>query len=192
MRPCASSIQRRAGRAQSRIDGAAVCACQQSARARLARGSHSRHRRGLRPFRLRFGCAIRIGASHRRSCARPRWARARSDWHRLIDLAGLTNSGDAGGTRKMSFVTERQGGAGTLGCDCGPLRGPQAALHPQKTIDRLLQGCEPAQRLPRHLLRLSRLPVSSPKDHVGEGGQAHLRAQFPTHRQPEGVDAHRP
>ena len=58
----------------------------------LARGSHSRHRRGLRPFRLRFGCAIRIGASHRRSCARPRWARARSDWHRLIDLAGLTNT----------------------------------------------------------------------------------------------------
>ena len=27
---------------------------------------------------------------------------------------------------------------------------------------------------------------------MGEGGQAHLRAQLPTRRQPEGVDAHQP
>lgn len=38
----------------------------------------------------------------------------------------------------------------------------------------------------------SRLSVPSPKDNVGEGGQAHLRAQFPARRQPEGVDAHQP
>jgi group II intron reverse transcriptase/maturase len=63
-------------------------------------------------------------------------------------------------------------------------------LHPEDE-DRLLQGCEPARRLPRYPLRLSGLPVSSPEDHVDEGGSPHLRAQFPTRRQPEGVDAHR-
>ena len=76
--------------------------------------------------------------------------------------------------------------------NCGSLRGLQAGAASTEDEDRLLQGCEPAQRLPRHLLRLSWLPVSSPKDHVGEGGQAHLRTQFSTRRQPEGVDAHRP
>ena len=37
-----------------------------------------------------------------------------------------------------------------------------------------------------------RIFAHSLKKGEGEGGQAHLRAQFPTRRQPEGVDAHRP
>ena len=53
-----------------------------------------------------------------------------------------------------------------LGCDCRPLRGLQAGAASGEDEDRLLQGCEPAGRLPRHPLRLSGLPVSSPEDHV--------------------------
>jgi RNA-directed DNA polymerase len=64
-------------------------------------------------------------------------------------------------------------------------------LHPEKTK---IVYCKDVNRRcePRHPLRLSRLPVSSPKGHVGEGGSAHLRAQFPARRQPEGVDTHQP
>jgi site-specific DNA recombinase len=89
-------------------------------------------------------------------------------------------------------LQERRGGAGTLECDCRPLRGLQAGAASAEDEDRLLQGCEPEGRLPRHPLRLPGLPVSSSEDDVGEGGQAHLRAQLPACRQPEGADAHQP
>ena len=51
---------------------------------------------------------------------------------------------------------------------CGPVRGLQAGAASAEDEDRLLQGCEPARRLSRHLLRLSRLPVPSPEDDVAE------------------------
>ena len=89
-------------------------------------------------------------------------------------------------------LQERRGGAGTLGRDCRSFRGLQAGTTSAEDEDRLLQGCKPAWRLPQHPLRLSGLPVSSQKDNVGEEGQTHLRAQFPTRRQPKGVDAHQP
>src|SRR5262249_40870480 len=46
----------------------------------------------------------------------------------------------------------RRAGAGTLGCACGPLRGLQAGAASAEDEDRLLQGCEPARRLPGHPL----------------------------------------
>jgi RNA-directed DNA polymerase len=70
--------------------------------------------------------------------------------------------------------------------------GLQAGAASAEDKARLLQGREPARRFPRHPLRFSRLPVSSPEDHVGEAGAPHFRAQFPARGQPEGVDAHRP
>ena len=89
-------------------------------------------------------------------------------------------------------LQKRRGGAGTLGRDCRSFRGLQVGAASTEDENRLLQGCEPAWRLSQHPLRLSGLPVSSPKDYVGEEGQTYLRAQFPTRRQPEGVDAHQP
>jgi hypothetical protein len=89
-------------------------------------------------------------------------------------------------------LQERRGGASTLPRDCRPLYGLQVGAASTEDKGRLLQGCEPAGRLSQYPLRLSRLPVSSSEDHVGEGGQTHLRAQFPARRQPEGVEAHRP
>jgi RNA-directed DNA polymerase len=58
--------------------------------------------------------------------------------------------------------------------------------------DRLLQGCQPARRLSQHLVRLSRLCISSEEDDVGEGGRLLLRAQLPACRQPEGADVDQP
>ena len=46
------------------------------------------------------------------------------------------------------------------------------------------------RRLPYHLVRLSGIPVSGPEDDVEGRHEAHLRAQLPTRRQPEGVDVH--
>ena len=46
-----------------------------------------------------------------------------------------------------------------------------------EALNRPAQGCEPARR-PQHPLRLSGLPVTSPKDNVGEEGRTHLRARF--------------
>ena len=52
---------------------------------------------------------------------------------------------------------------------CRPLCGLQAGAASREDEDRLLQGCEPTRRLPYHLVRLSRIPVSSPEDDVEEG-----------------------
>ena len=51
------------------------------------------------------------------------------------------------GRRHLS-LQERRRGAGTLECDCRPLRGLQAGAASREDEDRLLQGCEPARRLP--------------------------------------------
>src|SRR5262249_56786364 len=48
----------------------------------------------------------------------------------------------------------RRGGEGTLARDCGPPCGLQAGSTSAEDQDRLLQGCEPARRLPRYPLRL--------------------------------------
>src|SRR5262249_27156747 len=65
-------------------------------------------------------------------------------------------------------------------------------LHPEKTKIVYCKDVNRRGEFSRNPFLLARLPVSSPKDHVGEGGPAHLRAQFPARRQPEGVDAHQP
>jgi group II intron reverse transcriptase/maturase len=49
-------------------------------------------------------------------------------------------------------LQERRGGAGTLECDCGPLRGLQAGTTSAENESCLLQGCEPAGRFSRHPL----------------------------------------
>ena len=64
-------------------------------------------------------------------------------------------------------------------------------LHPVKTK---IVSCKDRTdtRLPYHLVRLSGIPVSGPEDDVEGRHEAHLRAQLPTRRQPEGVDVHSP
>ena len=93
------------------------------------------------------------------------------------------------GRRDLS-LSKRRGGAGLVGCSCRPLCGLQAGAASGEDEDRLLQGCEPKGRLPRHLVRFSGLSVPCPEDDVGEGGQAHLHAWLPACRQPEGADVH--
>ena len=112
---------------------------------------------------------------------------------RCLDVARLSaHSVRAVRGRCHLSLQERRRGAGVMERVAGTLCGLQAGAASREDEDRLLQGCEPARRPPGYPLRLSGFPVSSPEDHVGEGGQAYLRAQFPARRQPEGVDAHQP
>ena len=58
---------------------------------------------------------------------------------------------------------------------CRPLCGLQAGAASGEDEDRLLQGCEPARRLPEHPVRLSRASSSEPGRRCGEGGSASSR-----------------
>ena len=62
-------------------------------------------------------------------------------------------------------------------------------LHPEKTK---IVYCKDANRRGDFpiISRLSGIPVSGPEDDVEGRHEAHLRAQLPTRRQPEGVDVH--
>ena len=62
-------------------------------------------------------------------------------------------------------------------------------LHPREDEDRLLQGCEPAGRLPRHSFDFLGFQFRARK--TMWQGTALLHA-LPARRQPEGADAHQP
>ena len=63
-------------------------------------------------------------------------------------------------------------------------------LHPEKTK---IVYCKDANRrgdFPIISFDFLGIPVSGPEDDVEGRHEAHLRAQLPTRRQPEGVDVH--
>ena len=69
---------------------------------------------------------------------------------------------------------------------CPSLCGLQADAASREDEDRRLQGCEPALRLPYHLVRLSGIPISGPKDDVEGRHEAHLR-QLPAAASPKAL-----
>ena len=62
-------------------------------------------------------------------------------------------------------------------------------LHPAKTKNRLLQGCEPAWRLPEPIVRFSRFQFPSEENDVARSSP---RARLHARRQPEGTHGHQP
>src|SRR5204863_9909314 len=84
---------------------------------------------------------------------------------------------------------ERRGGAGVMERTCRPLCGLQAGPASAKDQNRLLQGREPAWRLPKPIVRISRIHVSSKEDDVA---RAYPRAWLHASGQSEGVEVHQP
>src|SRR3977135_3367094 len=82
---------------------------------------------------------------------------------------------------------KRRGGAGAMECTCRSLCGGQAGVASREDEDRLLQGCEPAWRLPEPVVRLSWLHVSSQEDDVARSDP---NAPLHARRQSKGVEVH--
>ena len=152
-------------------------------------------RRYLEPVFHTDSYGYRPGKSAIAAVATARQRCWRHDWVLDLDIRAFFDSLDwelmlAAG-RDLS-LPERGGGAGPEAGDLCAAGGMEAGAASGEDAYRLLQGCEPARRPPRHPLRFSGLSVSRPENQVGGERQRGLCTQFPAGGQSEGADAHQP